>query len=344
MENIGLSEDTPEKSQMIAAIGNLVGQYNFGGVSDIEFHRKKVSLWEKLFAIDNASGCDIKWKIGSKVNSSLDIKYYGYKDSDDLDSNPKPFRGMDVTQLLTKRQMDMVEREAKFPGITYKPKGASGGFTRNTFRSCKYWVPKTVGFYQLRNTFAKLDEPFNTYMFVSDANAPVPVYDIDTSDKDDAWWEDKDNALSVANSLFLYQDFKLFDVIGNIEIQGDFGKALYKCWTGNEFGDKSKFKTWRNLLRSNLGWHFGNIAYSKIASDAKLRQPSSGHDICAVFQSLNNPYTNTNIVLATRSNYANFKKARAKAAHAEPAYEEKTWWNKKSAKYQGAIKRYAPNK
>lgn len=34
MENIGLSEDTPEKSQMIAAIGNLVGQYNFGGVSD----------------------------------------------------------------------------------------------------------------------------------------------------------------------------------------------------------------------------------------------------------------------------------------------------------------------
>ena len=54
--------------------------------------------------------------------------------------------------------------------------------------------------------------------------------------------------------------------------------------------------------------------------------------------------TNMNIVLATRSNYANFKKARAKDALDEPAYEEKTWWNKKSAKYQGAIKRYAPNK
>lgn len=329
MENIGLSEDTPEKSQMIAAIGNLVGQYNFGGVSD--------SGYTKI-------GAEVKWKIGSKVNSSLDIKYYGYNAWDDLDSNPKPFGAMDVTQLLTKRQMDMVEREAKFPGITYKPGRASGGFTRNTFQSCKYWVPKTVGFYQLRNTFAKLDEPFNTYMFVSDANAPVPVYDIDTSDKDDAWWEDKGNALSVANSLFLYQDSSLFDAIGDVEIQGDFGKALYKCWTGNEFGDKSKFNTWRHLLISNGGWHTSNLAYVNIADDAKLRRPSSGYKICAVFQSLKNPYTNMNIVLATRSNYANFKRARATDAPDEPAYEERKWWNKKSAKYQGAIKRYAPNK
>lgn len=240
--------------------------------------------------------------------------------------------------------MDMVEREAKFPGITYETMKMKDGYISNTLKSYKYWVPKTVGFYQLRNTFAKLDEPFNTYMFVSDANAPVPVYDIDTSDKDDAWWEDKDNALSVANSLFLGQDYMLFKEIKNVEIQGDFGKALYKCWNGREFGDRSKFITWRDLLRSNLGWHFGNIAYSKIASDAKLRQPSSGHDICAVFQSLNNPYTNTNIVLATRSNYANFKRARATAAPDEPVYEGKTWWNKKSAKYQGAIKSYAPNK
>ena len=240
MENIGLSEDTLEKSQMIAAIGNLVGQYNFGGVSDSEYTK---------------IGANVKWKLGSKVNSSLDIKYYGYNDSDDLDSNPKPFGAMDVTQLLTKRQMDRIEREAKFPGIIYKTRSDSSGFTTNTFQSCKYWVPKTVGFYQLRNTFAKLDEPFNTYMFVSDANAPVPVYDIDTSDKDDAWWEDKGNSLSVANSLFLYQDSKLFDVIGNIEIQGDFGKALFKCWNGKEYIDGQRFRTWRDLLLSNTGWH-----------------------------------------------------------------------------------------
>lgn len=316
MENIGLSEDTPEKSQMIAAIGNLVGQYNFGGVSDNVLD----NVSDNVHAVPSIP---IRWNIGSKVSSSLDIKYSRYYATMDLDSNPKPFRGMDVTQLLTKRQMDMVEREAKFPGITYK----SPGFGNSI---CKYWAAKTVGFYQLRNTFAKLDEPFNTYMFVSDANAPVPVYDIDTSDKDDAWWEDKDNALSVANSLFLYQDSKLFDVIGDVRIGGDLGKY-------------SNF-SWRRLLQSNLAWHAQNLAYVNMAKDAKLRMPSSGHDICAVFQSLKNPYTNTNIVLATRSNYANFKRARATDALDEPAYEGKTWWNKKSAKYQGAIKRYASNK
>lgn len=237
MENIGLSEDTPEKSQMIAAIGNLVGQYNFGGVSD--------NVSDNVHAVPSIP---IRWNIGSKVSSSLDIKYSKYYATMDLDSNPKPFRGMDVTQLLTKRQMDMVEREAKFPGITYKSPGFGDSI-------CKYWAAKTVGFYQLRNTFAKLDEPFNTYMFVSDANAPVPVYDIDTSDKDDAWWEDKGNALSVANSLFLYQDSQLFDVIGNIEIQGDFGKALFKCWNGKEYIDGRRFRTWRDLLLSNTGWH-----------------------------------------------------------------------------------------
>lgn len=87
-----------------------------------------------------------------------------------------------------------------------------------------------------------------------------------------------------------------------------------------------------------------NLSYDGKAMEAKLKIPSLGYDICAVFQSLNNPYTNTNIVLAKRSNYANFKKARAKDAKNEPAYDETTWWNKKSAKYQGAIKRYAPNK
>ncbi len=87
-----------------------------------------------------------------------------------------------------------------------------------------------------------------------------------------------------------------------------------------------------------------NLSYDGKAMEAKLKRPSLGYDICAVFQSLNNPYTNTNIVLATRINTTLFNSARAKDAPDEPAYEEKTWWNKKSSKYQGAMKRYAPNK
>ena len=53
----------------------------------------------------------------------------------------------------------------------------------------------------------------NTYMFVNDANAPVPVYDVDVSSWSDDDWNTKENALSVANSLFLYPHSSLFDLM-----------------------------------------------------------------------------------------------------------------------------------
>ena len=50
---------------------------------------------------------------------------------------------------------------------------------------CDYDVPKTIGFYLLRNTFLKVTQPTSTYLMVSDANAAVPLYSSeDKADKD----------------------------------------------------------------------------------------------------------------------------------------------------------------
>lgn len=151
----------------------------------------------------------------------------------DLDNNPTPFKGMDVTRLLSKSQMELLKTNAMFPGVEYKNSGEKKGIQKMQFISCKYDVPRTVGYYQLKNTFATCSEPFNTYMFVDDANAPTPIYDVDTSNKDDEWWEK--NVETVSNSMFMYQDSRLFKAIEDIEIGSDFNDAL-----NTAIGNKNK--------------------------------------------------------------------------------------------------------
>jgi hypothetical protein len=225
--------------------------------------------------------------------------------------------------------MDMIKSEAKIPGVTYKTNELADGSIQNTFENCKYWVPKTVGFYQLRNTLATVTEPYNTYMFVSDANAPVPVYDIDISDKDDTWWDNKDNALDVANSIFMFQDSGLFDTIKDVPINGEFGKALFKCVNGKEIDEsKNKFLTWGNLLKYNTDWHCANTASDALVQDADIApiDTDESMNLYAVFQSLNNPYTSTNVVFAIRTDYTTFSQALERQRDSNYPY-----WNKSSS-------------
>lgn len=85
----------------------------------------------------------------------------------DLDSNPTPFDSMNITELLTQSQLDAVKNTTRFPGIEYKTgKIDKDGYTPNRYDKCDYWTPKTVGFYQLRNSFTKVNDSINTYMFV----------------------------------------------------------------------------------------------------------------------------------------------------------------------------------
>ena len=113
------------------------------------------------------TNADVKWKQGKRVTDSLKIAYHKYKESMDLDSNPTPFKGMDITKLLTQSQLEAVKNTTRFPGIKYNTGNIDkNGYTKNEYLQCDYWTPKTVGFYQLRNSFTKVNDSINTYMFV----------------------------------------------------------------------------------------------------------------------------------------------------------------------------------
>lgn len=182
--------------------------------------------------------------------------------------------------------------------------------------SCNYSVPRTVGFYQLRNTMARVSDSFNTYMFVSDANAPVPLYDVESEIN---WWNDESKSLEVSNSLFLYADSLLFNQIGEVKLPFDeIGKTFYKClkgkaWKGSSDNWNSKQGiTWKNVLESNLSYHYLNKSAEDELKSNSLQQlnDEGAMNMYAVFQGLRNPYQNTNIILATRKDYEDFANAK----------------------------------
>lgn len=104
MSKIGLSEDFSEKREMIDSIASLAETFNFKTISDFGYDEPKIKA-------------DVSWEIGHTVKSSAKISYGDYRASMDLDNNPTPFKGMDVTKLLSNSQMKSLEETATFPGI-----------------------------------------------------------------------------------------------------------------------------------------------------------------------------------------------------------------------------------
>lgn len=113
------------------------------------------------------------------ITSETKVETPGYVRRIDLDSNPTPFANVAAMSLLSKDEVNHFNADSNFSsmGIVYDTESRPVSKRKNTFT---YDVPKTVGFYQLRDTMSELKEPFNIYMFVNDANAPVSVYDVDT--------------------------------------------------------------------------------------------------------------------------------------------------------------------
>lgn len=65
MSKIGLSEDSSDKSEMIDAIKNLVGEsFNIGTISNFGYYEPKKA--------------DVAWQIGNSVKSSTAISYDEY--------------------------------------------------------------------------------------------------------------------------------------------------------------------------------------------------------------------------------------------------------------------------
>lgn len=81
-----------------------------------------------------------------------------------------------------------------------------------------------------------------------------------------------------------------------------------------------------------MGWHLMDNSSKSEIGDLQKPSDSKSRDMYVVFQSLNNPYTNTNLVLATRLNYDDFTSALKKKQSQKNPY-----WNNQSSTETGAI-------
>ena len=136
-----------------------------------------------------------------------------------------------------------------------------------------YYVPKTTGFYLLRNTLKFLDQPFNTYLFVSNAHAPEPLY-YSSNDNDPM-------------ALCLDNDLRMFYELDNVE-------------TGRSY--KSKKLKWKDLRYAcRCYWKKLNKVDTKYT--VKLETANAIYNI---FDGFSNPYNMNTIVYANRRNYDKF--------------------------------------
>lgn len=313
--------DNPEMAgQLRTAIQNLVGYCNLHSASTTGVD-------------DSTRYATTSWMVGNKVSNSLGVNYRDYTSEMDLDGLSYPFSGMNVLELLTPYQIKFMEETTHFPRINYKNiRTGNNGFTTSQYDECHCDAPKTVGFYQLRNTFCKVTEPYNTYMFVSDANAPIPLYDVQVGVGDD-WWT-KENARKVAQSLYLGADESLFDDIGDIPLPDGVSTAFTNKTNVNN-------PTYGHLMKSNIGYHYSDKPYKSDTAGTSgaalkglgfgLPETGDAYNISVVFHGLQNPYTSTNLVLATRKDYDDFTKALNSDKPGETIWtvnKKKAWWNK----------------
>ena len=199
----------------------------------------------------------------------------------------------DPTKILTQYQMDYSEsHEGKFRGVEYR-RVNDKKITSTGFYS---WGANTFGFFQLRNTLCTTQlNPVNTYLFVSDANAPRPLYDV----PDNATVDEK------AKSMYLCGNSELMDDIEETPLPEHINSKLLEYlnptesnyWVSN--GNGGSF-TWKTLSYSN------NVYHRK--REGKTSDYTMYNDIEAVFGGLENPYCKTTMVFGERSGWSSLTK------------------------------------
>ena len=70
-----------------------------------------------------------------------------------------------MKKILTEEQVDTLISTKKFPGIEYDGKT----------KALNQDYAQTLGFYELRNVVSSMQDPVNTYVFATNADAPTPV-------------------------------------------------------------------------------------------------------------------------------------------------------------------------
>ena len=80
-----------------------------------------------------------------------------------------------------------------------------------------YSALKSLGFYSLRNILTRYSPQTDIFLMVGNANAPTPLYDVDTSNWDSEW-NNESNLKKVADSIYMAMDSDFFKPIEDTDL------------------------------------------------------------------------------------------------------------------------------
>lgn len=144
---------------------------------------------------------------------------------------------------------------------------------------------------------------------VGNANAPTPLYDVDTSEWKDSDWKTEANLKKVADSIYMAMDSDFFKPIE--------GLALPKITVKNgetetELSWPSGITTFKDLVESNAKYHGSQVGKSDV--ETLFRSAPSYRGVVASL-GLHNPYTTNNVIYAYRKDWDKLWKNRDKYTH-----------------------------
>ena len=181
---------------------------------------------------------------------------------------------------------DLIEH-GTFPGVIYGTGGELNKIEQD-------WA-MTVGFYRLRNQVSKLTRPVNTFIFVSNADAPRLI---------------KDSERTIA---FLHNDRKFFDQIRGKSLPAAISLQVNAlCPLGLSADNKAAL----GYKSSSSTWTFATLVYMNMVylyyQFGKSDDYELAKKICTVFGDMHNPYTSTKIIWGIRKhgNSQDFKASR----------------------------------
>lgn len=151
-----------------------------------------------------------------------------------------------------------------------------------------YKALNTIGYYQLRNTLTQIDDPVNLYLMVSDANAPVKLYETNSASSTE----------EIANSIFLCNDDRMFEDMDETPLPANIHTIISGFDPPDKFKNNGKW-TWRLLRHSNCIYH-KNRTLNKLVDGIGSHESNA---IRTIF-GLDNPYRKTTIVFSKRDGWS----------------------------------------
>ena len=136
---------------------------------------------------------------------------------------------------------------------------------------------------------------------VGNANAPTPLYDVDTTNWRDSDWSNSENLKKVADSIYMAMDSDFFKPIEDIELPTIKTGETVVPWP---MGTNSTFK---DLVKSNAKYHGEKVGKNNVET---LYKAAASYNGVVASLGLHNPYTSNNVIYAYRKDWDNLWKNR----------------------------------